>query len=466
MFLKRKDDTAQENENALLLQCLDQLIQGDFAAVDTSAFKDRVLAEKLDAVVASLYQSNNTLVMRLNDSMTRIGDSSCVQKMIEQVNSQTVAINDMRGSSQELEDSIGNIQTAVQNIQDNSHTVMETAHTCIEDLNSSIRIVDSSVDQVLQINDQIASFTDKAVKINEIIDMVKKIAQKCGMLALNASIEAARAGEAGKSFAVVANQIKGLSADTTASAEDAVRYVDELMRGITALSESIGSTAGELQAGNESVHRSVEEMDLITSQLSSISSEIDHISEEITTQFALTQNFVASIDTIADSYTTLSEECVSTGSHLYKISRDIDKTRSDMARKNSKLSTLDWITVFEVDHLIFTWRIYNNLADFEKLQITQLNNPDGCKLGKWLASQTDSTLVNSREFKKVAADHKELHKYACESWYAKDRGDREEALYQFKRAYGAYQHFLRSIADLRAYVRASGDTRETDISRK
>ena len=332
-------------------------------------------------------------------------------------------------------------------------------------MNDSIRIVDVSAEQVLNINEQIAVFRDKAVKINEIIDIVKKIAKKSGLLALNASIEAARAGEAGKGFAVVANQVKDPSASTTASAEDVVGYVEELMDGITALSESISETAKKLQDGNENVHKSVDEMTTLTDQLASISNEIDNISSEIDNQTALTQTFVSSIDSIADSYTTLSEECVSTGGHLYKISRDIDKTRSDMARKNTQLTTLDWITVFEVDHLIFTWRVYNNLADFEKLVITQLNNPQGCKFGKWANSQTDERLIHSKEFKQLLADHEDIHKYSCESWYAKDNGDRDEALRQFNMAYAAYQRFTSSIAALREFIKAGGDDEVTDISR-
>ncbi|MDE5679152.1 MAG: chemotaxis protein, partial [Lachnospiraceae bacterium] len=90
-------------------------------------------------------------------------------------------------------------------------------------------------------HDQISNFKEKAIKINEILDMVKKIAQKSGLLALNASIEAARAGEAGKGFAVVANQIKDLSSNTTSSAEDVVKYVAELMEGISAISDAVNS---------------------------------------------------------------------------------------------------------------------------------------------------------------------------------------------------------------------------------
>ncbi len=462
---KNKEDNLYEEDNALLMQCMDKIIAGDFSAVDISAFHNEEMAKKLNLVLSSFLKTNNGFVMRLNDSMTRIGDSSCVKEMMEQVNSQTTSINSMRDSSQNLDDSIQNIQNAVQNILDNSHNVIETTNTCMNEMNASIHIVDQSSVQISKINEQVADFKEKAIKINEIIDMVKKIAKKSGLLALNASIEAARAGEAGRGFAVVANQIKDLSANTTESAEDVVKYTTELMEGISALSDSINTTTGQLQNGNESVHKSVQDMNRINEQLDSISKEIDSIYKEINNQSALTQSFVSSIDSIADSYHTLSEECMGTGSHLYHISRDIDQARSDMARKNSQLTTLDWITVFEVDHLIFTWRVYNNLADFETLKISQLNNPAGCKLGKWLASQTDSRITGSAEFKQVKEKHEELHKHACDSWNAKEQGDREEALRCFNLAYDTYSQLKKSLNGLRNVIRSTGDKEATIITK-
>lgn len=463
MFRKKNMNSLYEEDNVLLMECMEKVISGDISSVDITAFHNKELGEKFNAVIMSFLKSNNNFVMRLNNFMTKIGDSSCVKEMIEQVNSQTVAINDMRGSSQDLDNSIQNIQSSVEKIQGNSHSVIETAYHCIEDMNSSIRIVDGSSEQILKINDQISNFKEKAIKINEILDMVKKIAQKSGLLALNASIEAARAGEAGKGFAVVANQIKDLSSNTTSSAEDVVKYVAELMEGISAISEAVNSTTKQLQDGNERVHKSVREMDMITEQLNDIRNEIDGIYEEINTQSSLTQSFVSSIDSIADSYKTLSEECVTTGGHLYRISRDVDKSRSDMARKNSMLSTLDWMTIFEVDHLIFTWRVYNNLADFEQLKIEQLNNPKGCKLGKWITGQQDTRITNSAAFKQVVKDHEDIHKYACDSWYAKDKGDSEEALRQFNLAYDAYNRFTKSIVALRETVKSTGDNEVTEI---
>lgn len=464
-MLKKKQNDYYDEDRRLLLAYMDKAVGGDFSPIDVSEFHDAELGNKYNAVLESFFKANNKFVMRLNDSMMRIGDSSCVKEMIEQVNSQTASISDMRGSSQELEDSIQNIQNSVQNIQESAHSVIETSQSSIKDMEESVHIVDESAKQIFAINEQVADFKEKAISINNIIDMVKKIASKSGMLALNASIEAARAGEAGRSFAVVATQIRDLAANTTQSAESVVQYVGELMGGITSLSESIETTTGKLKEGNESVHQSIENINGIVTQLDSMRSEIDHIYGEINTQSSLTQNFVSSIDMIADSYDTLSSECVGTGEHLYHISRDIDKARSDMARQNSKITLLDWITVYEIDHLIFTWRIYNNLADFEKLNITQLNNPSGCKFGKWATGLADSRITGSAEFKQAVSQHEKLHKYACASWNAKDSGDRAEALVQFNLAYEVFEQFRKSLDGVRRVIRATGQTEETKYQR-
>lgn len=465
MFGKKKEKIVPITDTMLLAECMDKAIAGDFSLADPEAFQDKELAAKYNQLITNVLHLNNNLVMRLNDSMTYIGDSGCVKDMIEQLNEQTVAINDMHGSSRDLEDSIQNIQNAVQNIQKQTHTVMKETRSCVEDMNSSIHTVDASAASVLQINDQVVDFQTKAAKINEIIDMVKKVANKSGLLALNASIEAARAGESGKGFAVVANQIKELSANTTQSAESAMAYVSELMEGISSLAESINSTATQLTSGNESVHHSVQGLEQMNENLNSISIEIDSIYEEINTQSSLTGTFVSSIDTIAKSYDDLSQGCVGTGNHMYKISRIIDNLRSDMARHRAKLPTQDWITVYAVDHLIFTWRLYNNLADFEHLKITQLNNPTGCKFGKWVAAQTDTRITGSDAFKQAVKYHGEVHTHGCDSWYAKEDNNREEAFRHFQLAYASYGKFTEALEKLKKVVASTGDTEVTELDK-
>ncbi|MCM1552113.1 MAG: methyl-accepting chemotaxis protein [Butyrivibrio sp.] len=458
MFGSKAEKALPNNDNMILMEWMDKAIEGDFTLVDTGQFQDAGLAEKYNQVLQSFIKLNNNFVMRLNDAMTLVGDSSCVKSMIEQLNSQTTAINDIQGSSQELGDSIQNIQDAVYNIQEKTHAVMQDADSCVEDMNSSIRTVDASVSSVLKINDQIADFQAKAAKINEIIDIVKKVASKSGLLALNASIEAARAGESGKGFAVVANQVKELSANTTQSAEDAMVYVRELLDGISSLAESINATAAQLTSGNTNIHHSLESLEHMNENMKLMSSEIDHIYGEINTQSGLTESFVASIDTIAASYEDLSKGCVSTGAHMFKSSRVIDNMRSDVARRRAKLYTQDWLSIYKIDHLIFTWRVYNNLADFEHLKLTQVNNPTSCKFGKWYTSQTDPRITGSSAFKDAVKYHNELHTHGTDSWNAKEEGDREEAIRHFQMVYDAYPKFSKALEDLKRVIASTGDT--------
>ena len=66
----------------------------------------------------------------------------------------------------------------------------------------------------------IASLTEATEAIDNIVTLIKQVAERTNLLALNATIEAARAGHAGRGFAVVAAEIKGLSRQTeTATAE-------------------------------------------------------------------------------------------------------------------------------------------------------------------------------------------------------------------------------------------------------
>ncbi len=446
MFGKKENMGNFPGDEQKIIELMNSAIEGNFAKADESEFKNPEIAKTFNRLIASFEKSNNAVTLRLNDSMSVIGDSSCVKDMIEQVNSQSVAISDMRGASKELGETTMNIQNSIMSIQDNTHTVMDTANRIMKDMNDSAVTVDASTGEVLDINNQIEAFREKAIKITEIIDMVKKIASKSGLLALNASIEAARAGDAGRSFAVVAGQIKDLSANTTSSAETVVKYVDELMEGIDNLSSSISKTTNSLKAGNESVHHSIDYLDNMNSELVAIKKSVDDIYSEINTQTALTENFVAAIDSIGDSYDVLSRECVSTGEHLYKISRNVDKTRSDLARGGTDLSVAEWLKIFHIDHLIFTWRLYNNLAGFEDLKLEQVNNPKGCKLGKWLEANSNTKYGRLREFRLLYDAHAEIHKYAVESWHAKDCGNREEALQYFNKAYDSYLKFEKVMA--------------------
>lgn len=444
-----------EEDIALLMTNMDQVIEGNFSAIDISAFHNQALAAKYNAMLTAILNINNGFVLQMNKAMRRIADGKVVREMLELVNSQAESISNMRGSSQNLDASIQNIQSAAHSIQDNSRSLTDTSKACSNDMNNSIHIVNDSSVQIKEINKQVIAFKEKTEKINEIIDNVRSLADESSLLALNASIEAARAGDAGRGFGVVAQQMSQLSSNTTECADDVAQYVAELTDSISVISDSIDTTTKDLQEGNDSVHKSIQSLQVMNGQLNTIRKEIDSIYEEINTQSSLTQTFIDGIETISDSYSTLSQSCMDTGVHMYHISRDVDNARNDMAKHNSRLTDLDWLTVFEIDHLTLTWRLYNNIMGFEHLLIKQLNNPQGCKFGKWTSKLTDSRVTGSDAFKQAVACHEELHRHACDSWNYNEEGDKDAAMNSFDLALGAFERFSQSLAALQDVIKST-----------
>ncbi|HAC02413.1 MAG TPA: chemotaxis protein [Eubacterium sp.] len=464
MFVKKKEQHVLSDHDAqLLLDSIDNIISGGFDDVNPADFDSSVIGGKLNSMLFSMKQINNPVVMRLNETMSIIGDNSLMKDTFEQVESQTMSIKHMENASLNLEDSIDNISSAMGNIRDNTHNIIEVSQNVTNDMNDSITAVNQSSKRIEVINNRVQNFKGKIGKIEEIVDLVKKVANQSNLLALNASIEAARAGEAGKGFAVVADQVRLLSSNTSESAEDIVKYVTELKENIDELALAMDETTVSLAEGNSKVEKSIVSMQQMNNQMISIREGVDSVFNDIDTQTKVTRSFSKQIENISQSYNTLSNDCLQTGRRVFKIGRYLDKTRSDLVRGCSKITEQDWVRVFEVDHFVLTWRVYNNIVGFEHLQKKQVDDPGRCKLGKWLKQVSDERLIHSKEYISLAKSHENLHRYATLSWQANEDGDHSKAISYFDDTYRSYQEFDEALHRFQSKMHSLGYNDITQI---
>ena len=173
-----------------------------------------------------------------------------------EANNLMAASSNLKSSSLDLLNDVDNLATQTDLIDNTlnliNHNVMDIKDQSLEsstianqaeevsnkssiEVNESVEELKVSAEMVLKASTSVSDLEMQTDKINQIVAVIKSIANQTNLLALNASIESARAGEAGRGFAVVADEVRKLSENTEKSTVEISQLISELMKS-TALS--------------------------------------------------------------------------------------------------------------------------------------------------------------------------------------------------------------------------------------
>ncbi len=124
---------------------------------------------------------------------------------------------------------------------------------------------------------RISELNSQALKITDVSDVIRGIADKSDILALNASLEGSRAGEAGRGFALVGTEMRRL-AETVM---DAVRQIKRLANEIREVSQAAVLATEEGQKIAAETTQTSRQITLITSQQRTATEQVTQSVDEI-----------------------------------------------------------------------------------------------------------------------------------------------------------------------------------------
>lgn len=126
-----------------------------------------------------------------------------------------------------------------------------------ERINSAVGEFRSVIDLVSRLGIHVTNFASVMEQVQQVSKSIEAIAKTTNMLALNAAIEAARAGEAGKTFAVVASEVKALARSSSTAAE-------EIRVAVSKLADEASGLVKDIQSGVDQSSQAEAQLESVT----------------------------------------------------------------------------------------------------------------------------------------------------------------------------------------------------------
>lgn len=298
----------------------------DIVGLQFNIVNDLTVASSSLTGIATNLSDNFKEVVKNTTVVTEI--AAVMDKSMHSVGTTSLEINtnteNIFSSSNEITESVNEVNESLKDIVSN-----------MDKINLSSREAETASDSGLKIAEEtsitIEQLGEYALEIGNVTDVIKSIADQTNLLAINATIEAAHAGEAGKSFVVVANEIKELASQSTVAAEKIATQIDAVQKGTkdaVGAIENVKVVVNEINSSEKDVRvnldTQIDSIEKISSDIGSVTELISKISQNVSELAQGNVTLSQNITTASASTTDVVENCNSVKTGIVQNSEDAE----------------------------------------------------------------------------------------------------------------------------------------------
>lgn len=311
----------------------------------------------------------------------------------------------------------------------NIHTASQAAETAKGASSKGKGMIGETVSSIDGVNSQIEKASGKVrdlagftKKIDEIVLMIKDIADQTNLLALNAAIEAARAGEQGRGFAVVADEVRKL-AQRTANATSEINNILSAIHNGTVDTTSMMDIAVDKAKITSDIARRLDEA------FGEIYSSFEKVSDMVHQVVAASEEQSATAAEISSNLTNIAEDSRESSATVKEMASSFNKFASNAKEFLSLLDRFSdpkmKIGIIKADYVMWLNRIIDTI-DLKETAITSDDlRADNSRMGKWYYGEGKEMFGRLNAFRELQSPHNKLHELGLKAYEVAKTGNRE-----------------------------------------
>jgi len=236
------------------------------------------------------------LISGIRDGVTQI--ASAAEELSAVTEETSAGVNSQKVETDQVATAMHEMAATVQEVARNAEHASAAATDADTQARAGDQVVAEAISQIERLAEEVHRSTEamgllqqESQKIGSVMDVIKSVAEQTNLLALNAAIEAARAGEAGRGFAVVADEVRGLAQRTQKSTEEieelvaglqsGTQQVANVMLGSRNLTDSSVELTRKAGASLESITRTVSKIQSMNQQIAAAAEQQSAVAEQI-----------------------------------------------------------------------------------------------------------------------------------------------------------------------------------------